>query len=736
MILRKIIIDNIRSHKHLEFSPENRGITAIVGENGAGKSTILDSFAWCLFGIKPSGLKNSDFIREGVNPKEDLVQITAEISVAGSDYKITRRVMAANGTSYCHVYSRKNEDEEYNLECGPGVVHSETFIRKLLGYDAKGFLSASYIQQKQVDQIIVANARERSQVIEQLIGVSSITEAIKQSKDESKQLQNAASVIQLGSLEEENLKVKELQNKLEITKHTLEDFNKALSNHKEEYDIKLDLYNKEKEKQDISNELTVRISIIDNDIKNLNERQIEQLGIIESAGNVKFSEEKLVKLKQQGKQAVEDKKSIENTLLTLKARKSELDKIFSVKISDSIMSEKQDNSSKLQQAETTINKLTLEVGELKSKAKFSRDFYDELGKDIACCPMCSSEVKDKEKERVKVEQTIEFCKKEFSTKNKKLKENIELRDSLLNTAITIDKMLEIKIQQDSAKEEYNTVNSDIAQIELKLTTTQAKIQKLTEDVSAMNESKNSANLVTGAKATIKMLSERLKSLSKEKRDLEKELKKVSAKTKKEFSVQEKEKETLEKQLQKLEIDLVNREKELILDESKLQEALANLERCKKAKEEYDKLATRIETVNSTTKSLLEFKELRVRTSVPELSKLASDILSKFTNGEFIEYRLSDTFDSSVVTSTGQVRPVAQLSGGELSAAAIALRLAISVFLSEGSHSLLILDEVLVSMSEERSQLILETIASLPQSQIVMIAHSSILNSFADKVIEL
>ncbi len=45
-------------------------------------------------------------------------------------------------------------------------------------------------------------------------------------------------------------------------------------------------------------------------------------------------------------------------------------------------------------------------------------------------------------------------------------------------------------------------------------------------------------------------------------------------------------------------------------------------------------------------------------------------------------------------------------GGELSAAAIALRLAIAFILNNGQQHLLILDEVLTAMSSDRPQLIL------------------------------
>ena len=49
-------------------------------------------------------------------------------------------------------------------------------------------------------------------------------------------------------------------------------------------------------------------------------------------------------------------------------------------------------------------------------------------------------------------------------------------------------------------------------------------------------------------------------------------------------------------------------------------------------------------------------------------------------------------------------------------------------------NVLILDEVLVSMDEDRSRQIMETISSMTNSQIIFIAHNSDINSIADKTV--
>src|SRR5918912_917191 len=48
MHVTRVELENIKSYERAEFNFE-RGITAITGENGAGKTTILEAIAWALF---------------------------------------------------------------------------------------------------------------------------------------------------------------------------------------------------------------------------------------------------------------------------------------------------------------------------------------------------------------------------------------------------------------------------------------------------------------------------------------------------------------------------------------------------------------------------------------------------------------------------------------------------------------------------------------------------------------
>ena len=152
---------------------------------------------------------------------------------------------------------------------------------------------------------------------------------------------------------------------------------------------------------------------------------------------------------------------------------------------------------------------------------------------------------------------------------------------------------------------------------------------------------------------------------------------------------------------------------------------------------YKDMLTQVEEAVTTTNVVERFRETRIEDSVPVIEEYASDLISRFTSGKFVRLEMDKKFNATVVLADGRRRPVGMLSGGEMSAAAIALRVAISMLLNQGtSQNLIILDEVLVSQDYTRAEAIIETIREICKGQIVLIAHNDSIDAHSDKVVEI
>ena len=737
MILKKVIIENIRSHEYLEFEPASIGVTAISGENGAGKSTIVDAFSWSLFGTRLHGLRNKNYIREGVDAKEKTVQVTSYIRVGNTDFMIKRKITSNEGACECKVFSYNEEIGDWEFESGPAVTHAESFIRSILNIDEKGFLSSVFIQQKQVDQIVSASPTERGQVIEKLIGVSAITESTKLAREESRALQRAADIIQPGSLEDEKAKVDEFKVKVTTAKENLKEVEETLKTLEQELVVLRATEQAETELQNHLDSLNTSLDNVKKDDSYLKENLKNYTKILKDNSEISIDYKLKEIIEEELSESLETEKAIQTELNNINIQITRYASLFEETLNyDEIKAaydEITDNYNDLMNKKSVLDEALMG---LKVKVKSVKQHLELLKSGAAECPVCGHPILNPEEEFKKHTEEQNENKKEFKQIKEELTELEEAISKIGNDKTQYEALLEKATEQVNSVDNFKKAKENKQTKEAKLNSIQLVINKNREQLADINANEKHRDLINTAKEQVTISEQRLKDNKKERARLEKEISTLNVLPKSTYKVllnnlKEKEDLLVKTNIQKASLD---GELKLIVEQAK--QAVQDYKRCKEASENYERLHNQITIMNLTNQSLIKFKEQRIKNSIPELTDIASEILARFTDNKFTQLILTDKFETFVVTENNVKRPVSQLSGGELSAAAIALRLAIALFLNNGQQHLLILDEVLTAMSSDRSQLILETITSLTNAQIILIAHNDGINSFADKVVHL
>lgn len=736
LLIKEIHIKNIRSHEDFIFKPHLTGVTSINGVNGSGKSTIVNSFSWCLYGTKFSGQKNKTFIRDGVDAKEKEVSVTSYILVNGEEYKIKRKLLDNKGTCECNVFKKK--DEEYIKEAGPAVSHTERYIRELLGIDEKGFLSSIFIQQKQVDQIISASAKERSIIIEKLTGILALTKSIDLAKEEYKTLQKAANLI---NVEDDSEVIK----KINTEKDTINELRNFLNNGKKDYDLlkeQIEIKNQELEeedkKQEIKNQLTQEYIQTKSNISNYNKVIDENIKMLENN-----KKNKKVKVLQNEDELKEKQKELNTNL------KTETDKYNYVKSVLLSLEEKinkkiildlelliEETIEYIQKLEKDIEDKTTEKLVLKTEITHNNQLIKALKNNDASCPVCGSPI---EEEFQSLEDLVE------KTKNKKEHfKNIEVEIVSLTSKLNEEKNnlniynqnLVFKKEKEEALLLYKEKEKELKKLEKIIKKIDTELSVVNNHLSEINLHKEAISLTKEIEQNVIEYTNRLNEEKEKKKQLEIKKNELNALDKKSYKVLKDDTLNENKKFNDLKTDLLQKKQQFMYSKEKYENLILDKNRIDKAKLEYDKLMTEISVYVKMIKLLTEFKKERILNSVPMITDIASDIFMKFTNNDFLKLELNDKFEVIVQTKDNIIRPVGLLSGGELSTAAIALRIAISLFLNNEDQSLLILDEVLVSMDDERTQNILETIAEITNTQLIFIAHNHLINDISDKIVEL
>ena len=176
------LIDFLAHHDtKLDFSND---ATVFVGQNGAGKSSIIDAITFSLFGahtrVLGSKRSNKSLIRRGAN--KALVKI--EFSANGKNFKAIRQI-DAKGTLTAQ-FLEKNGDEYLPIAEGERTQFGESMtkeVEKVLGMSYEKMKIASIVQQGELNAIIKAKPKEFKELLNTIIGIDRLDVAVESMKE-------------------------------------------------------------------------------------------------------------------------------------------------------------------------------------------------------------------------------------------------------------------------------------------------------------------------------------------------------------------------------------------------------------------------------------------------------------------------------------------------------------------------------------------------------------------------
>lgn len=169
MIFTKLRLKNFKSHEDTTIK-FNKGISVIVGENGAGKSTILEGISFALF-KQHTGKKIGDLVRNNA----DSMLVELEFDSNGRKYKIVREKKSNLKSA---IYKKTSLDGDYVHICsGDREVNNE--MLQILDIDSDLFLNAIYIRQGEIAELVDKTPAEKKQLIAKLLGIDSLEKSWK-----------------------------------------------------------------------------------------------------------------------------------------------------------------------------------------------------------------------------------------------------------------------------------------------------------------------------------------------------------------------------------------------------------------------------------------------------------------------------------------------------------------------------------------------------------------------------
>ncbi len=146
----------------LDFDSFN--LACISGQNGAGKSSLLDAFTWALFG-KARG-KSADVINLNANVKAAEVALTFRYE--GNTYRVLRKLPRGKSTT---LEFQIQADDDWRPLTEKSTSETQTRIEQTLRLDYETFINASFFLQGKADQFTQKKASERKAILSSILGL-------------------------------------------------------------------------------------------------------------------------------------------------------------------------------------------------------------------------------------------------------------------------------------------------------------------------------------------------------------------------------------------------------------------------------------------------------------------------------------------------------------------------------------------------------------------------------------
>lgn len=774
MNIRSIHLQNYRCY-HDEFIELPTGLIGVVGNNGAGKSTIIEAIGWCLYGNKAARTKDKNLIkRTGAEPHDDC-KVTIEITMGNDSIKIERELRGASASGLARLFI--NGDSHAHITGSEDVTK---FIERRTGMDRIAFFTSIFAQQKELNGLSGLDAAERKKTVTRLLRIDTIDKVIKQIREDVRLGRTSIDSLKRNLKGLENLKeqaealakdnedkskeVASAINEESVLKTKVEDSKRLFAVHEKKSqqhnNVEKQLGNKTSSRQ----EKVKTKDTVDEDLRKAQESETVLKELHPQIQEFKAVEKEKTRLDDL-KIEFERGRALEKQLKELEPKIAErqevntknLEKLDGYKNIEKSLKNNQSESKRLSKQKERLNDKTSRLKEkieqfkdLKATCEEQFSKIKSLGKDSEC-PTCKRPL-GSHLDKV----TAHFCK-EIDSFNKRIEAKTKERNDVsAEIKIVSGKMEDLSkvekgIREDvskrtklaaSLKESTKVLNG----MKMELKSLKARLKKyekieydqdLHEQVKAKYRSLKQTNeRAIRLKAEVKripLLDKRSTKLEKDTRALDSAIGVLKGKLGKigfdklEYEKSKKALETANEDygdkkaaVERLKGEqsntelLIRQNKEDIVNEEK---TLGDIGREEKAVGSRSTLET---IMNNFKMDLIA----RIR---PSLSTRASNLLRQITNGRFSTMELNEEYEIQI-EDEGKSFGIDRFSGGESDLANLCLRVAISQELSErsggGAAGFIVLDEIFGSQDSERKVSIMKALSALSNQfkQILLITH--------------
>jgi exonuclease SbcC len=536
MIPVKLTLHNFMPYRDAELSFEGIHVACLCGDNGNGKSALLDAITWALWG-KARAKNDDDLIH--LNTSEMGVEF--EFTVGRELYRVVRKRSKpkSNRSGQPTLDLQIANGNGFRSIAGNSIRETEGKIVNMLRMDYDTFVNSAYLLQGQADRFSKAEPYKRKEILAYILGLSRYDELERRAKDYARQMDN-----------KESFTVSEL----ERISEELSQKNECKSQLREAEDAVAAV---DKERQAVAervNHLTKRKNDLDSRVR---QREDTEARIEQAESAIKYLQGQLSEHKQRAERYQQVLASYDKEITEANAHLDELSG------QERALEQKRDED---QEISGRIHHLTSVNGRLKEEMQELREKITMLDQGEAECPLCGTELGVEGRERItasyekqgnekkeafraneeegkELEQTSGKLRREISESERTIKEaraQWERRTEVLNRNHT-EAQSSLPLEQEAIRKAEgelerwrSTLEADARSIEALnvdlsiLSGLEADLSAAQKELDDLTQRQAQGRQILGA---IQEKLERLTALEKTKRDREEEAKDIATEKK-------------------------------------------------------------------------------------------------------------------------------------------------------------------------------------------------------------
>ena len=677
MILKGLRLKNFLIHDDTEVEFSQKGITVFIGENGAGKSSILEGLTFALFGKSDKG-SHANLVKWGRKQAQVILDFQKGNNIYRIERTITTRGNRASSSGVVYLkkgnrfvpYYQKNITRE---------------IPKLTGITYKIFSSSILVKQGDIEGLLKLTPQVRGKVLEEILDMTLYQLLSEKAGEKRKTLQTKIEALETSLKDIETLKERKNILEDEITKikkekKTLEEKLKEKKKEEENLQKKIEELLKEKAQlESKKNQIEIlkeQLKHIEEEIqkgeeqlKEIQEKERELPALEEDVKKMKELEDILKKFSRL--ESLEEKYSFIKEKLTDLEEKQEVFNRYKdiytkytqfesryTKLIDKI-NEIANISGQLESIKNQIESLKKERKSLQEKAlKTAKELqkFKKIYKTLELNPVIIDEFIRNNKEAVEflTRRKEELLKKltELETEGKQFKKEIKELENLEGVCPTCKRPIEehskeellkdLKEKLQIKREEYKKLKEEIKKIEEKLS-----LEKSLPDY--LESFKNTFEKYLDIEKQINQLKSKLFVLEKEvsqKEEIQKEKEQIE-----QFINENKENVQLfieaKRSLEKEDIGkLKNLFKDIEKEKEKLKEDLKEtsreavekrFEKLKEAEKRYISIKEQLKQKEKIKEKIEKYNK-KINEIISKIKSIEKDIEEKPFTGEIEKYR--------------------------------------------------------------------------------------------------